>query len=108
MPRRCRILFTFQNYSCSLGFFPDTFVPHMADDSWSVYKMEGKASFRATRRKILDKLTGGDSDLSHAAVYLAAVGQAPEIASSISLPRLRSFYQVLLQLADAVYGSSTA
>ena len=40
------MLLTFQNYSASLGFFPDTFTPLMAHDNATLYKLEAKANAR--------------------------------------------------------------
>jgi hypothetical protein len=105
-PRRTRLMFTFQNYSVSLGFFPETFVPHMSNDSPWLYKREAKERGRATRRKILDKLLNRDSDKSHEAV-LAAAGAAEETAAGLSVERVAPFYDVLFRLADRVYGPAS-
>jgi nucleoside-diphosphate-sugar epimerase len=104
-PRRCRILFTFQNYSASLGFFPDTFVPHVSNDNAWLYKQESKASGRATRRKILDKLTGRDADPSHARVLAAATAGDAALAAPLAVGRLTPFYNLLFAIDRAVYGS---
>ncbi len=108
-PRRTRLTFTFQNYSVSLGFFPETFVPHMSNDSPWLYKQEQRARARATRQKVLDKALNRDSDNSHAAV-LAAAGAAPAPADSagdgLSVERLSPFYDLLFRLADRVYGDA--
>src|ERR1051326_2951449 len=81
--RRARVLFTFENYLCSLGFFPDTFVPHMSFDSWSLHKMESRATFRATAAKVVDKLARRESDPSHALAFMAARGD-PRLAGSLA------------------------
>lgn len=104
MPRRARLLYTFQNYQVSLGFFPDTFVPFMAHDNASLYAMERRASARATRRKVLDRLTGRDSDGSHAAALLAAGGDGSQAGGAIAIEQLAAFYQGLYALAEKVYG----
>lgn len=103
IPRRARIMYTFQNYNLSLGFFPDTFVPHMGFDSWSVHKMEAKGNFRATVRKIADKLTKNESDKSHPLAFMAATGD-DRLRNSVHLPRLTGFYDALFDLSKAVYG----
>jgi len=104
MPRRARLTYAFQNYLVSLGFFPDTFVPLMSHDNPSLHAKERRASARATRRKVIDKLTGRDSDPSHAAALLAAGGDDPAGASAIALESLAGFYQGLYALAQQVYG----
>ena len=103
-PRRARLLFSFQNYVCSLGFFPDTFAMYMADDSPGLYKREARESARATRRKIADKLLGRDSDLSHARVIAAAAQDDPASAAGITVDRLTAFYQLLFEMSRQVYG----
>jgi hypothetical protein len=103
MPRRARIRLTFQNYLVSLGFFPDTFVAYMADDGAGLYGAEKKEASRATRAKIIDKLTNRDSDTSHAAAYLAALAR-DDFAKPLSIDSLRSYYSAVFELADAVYG----
>jgi predicted dehydrogenase len=104
-PRRTRLLFTFQNYSVSLGFFPETFVPHMSNDSPWLYKREQKVRARATRQKILDKLLNRDSDMSHAAVF-AAAGAPTDAAPGLTVERVAPFYDLLFRLADRVYGAA--
>jgi nucleoside-diphosphate-sugar epimerase len=104
-PRKCRLFFTFQNYGVSLGFFPDTFVPHMADDSAGVYKHEAIESRHATCRKIVDKLTNRNSDLSHAAILGMSV-QAEAISQSVTIVNLKAFYDCMFELGDRVYGSN--
>jgi nucleoside-diphosphate-sugar epimerase len=104
-PRRARLMFTFQNYSVSLGFFPETMVPHMAHDNPWLYKQEAAALSRATRRKVLDKLTGRDSDASHARVFAAAASSAAA-AATLTVERLSGFYELLFTITRAVYGDS--
>jgi nucleoside-diphosphate-sugar epimerase len=102
-PRRARVVFDFQNYSVMLRFFPDTFVPYLSDDNGSLYKMEAKASRRATVTKIADKILNRDSDLSHASVIAAAASGGPNL-ESITIPKLTAFYQVLFEIERSVYG----
>jgi predicted dehydrogenase len=104
-PRRARMRFTFQNYSVSLGFFPDTFVPYMSQDNAWLYKREARVIARATRRKVFDKLRGKDSDPSHARVFAVAGDTDIAAASSLTLSRVRGFYELLFQISDAVYDS---
>lgn len=101
--RRARILFTFENYLCSLGFFPDTFVPHMSFDSWSLYRKEARANFRATMRKVVDKFTRRESDDSHALAMMAALGD-DRLSGSLALANLEPAYRVLFRLGREVYG----
>jgi predicted dehydrogenase len=103
MPRRCRLFYTFENYGVSLSFFPDTFVPHQTFDSWTLHKWEGRRNFRATIAKVVDKLAKRDRDESHALALAGAAG-IPELATSMSLPRLEQFYRAVFRLADRVYG----
>jgi len=103
-PRRARIWFAFQNYSVSLGFFPETFVPHMSNDNPWLHKREAKASRRATIRKVFDKLLNRDSDHSHALAYSAVMACEDGNACSLSLPGLRSFYTAMFEISRQVYG----
>jgi predicted dehydrogenase len=103
IPRRARIFFTFENYACSLGFFPDTFVAHMTGDGGALYKQEAKASNRATFRKILDKLTKQESDDSHALAMMAAMGDS-RLGGSLALRNLEQVYRVLFAIGEKVYG----
>jgi nucleoside-diphosphate-sugar epimerase len=103
MPRRARLLFTFQNYCVSLGFSPDTFVAHMADDNAAIHGAEKRASARAFRSKVLDKILGRDADRSHDAAYLAAVNSPDELGGAITVQRLAGFYRAMADLGQAVY-----
>jgi len=105
MPRRARLTLTFRNYMVRLGFFPETFTPHMSHDDASLYGMEKRVLARATRRKIFDKLRGRSRDDSHAAAYLAATGEDASLSQAISVERLRSFYDVLFDLCGRVYSN---
>ncbi len=105
MPRRAQLTYTFRNYQTSLGFFPETFVPWMTHDSPPLFGAEKHALAKATRAKVVERLRGKKIDRSHAYAYLAATGSVPELANTISLSRLRSFYEMLLDLAERVYGS---
>lgn len=104
IPRRARVLFTFQNYLCSLGFFPDTFVPYMSFDSWSLYRREAKLNFRSTMSKIVDKLTRRDGDESHALTMMAALGDE-RLAGSLALANLEHVYRLLFRIGHEVYGA---
>ena len=109
-PRRARLRYQFQNYVASLAFFPDTFVPHHADDNPWLHKAESRDSRRQTVRKVADKLTGRDSDPSHAALLAAALsaGTSPEAARAVeplAVSSLAGFYRTLFDVADRVYGT---
>ena len=103
IPRKANIVYTFQNYSISLRFFPDTFMPHMSSDSGWLHKREGKQLNHYLHVKLLDKLFSKDSDLSHCRVYSAVCGDNGFIRDSISLKRLHSFYQLMFKLGRSVY-----
>lgn len=102
-PRRARVRFSFQNYSVSLGFFPDTFVACMADDNPWIYKAEAAESRRATLRKIVDKLRNRDSDDSHVRL-LAGVAAQSKAVEGLTVGRLAPFYEALFEIGDSVYG----
>jgi predicted dehydrogenase/nucleoside-diphosphate-sugar epimerase len=107
-PRRARVRFQFQNYVASLGFFPDTFVAHRADDNPWLHKAESKDSRRQTLRKIADKLTGRDSDLSHArcigmAIAAGRDATARKVMEPLTIGSLETFYRALLEVAKRVY-----
>lgn len=102
-PRRCRIFYTFENYGVALGFFPDTFVAYQTSESWGLYDMESKENFRKTIRKVADKLTNKDSDLSHPLAFCGALGDQ-RLAPSMRLDTLEPFYRGLFELAERIYG----
>jgi len=105
-PRRARLLYNFQNYSTSLGFFPDTFVPHMSNDNSWLHKQEAKQSRRETIRKVLDKAFNRDSDLSHAYAFAAALekpGGNGLFSPCLRVESLKSFYDVLFDVGRMVY-----
>ena len=102
-PRRARVRFCFQNYSVSLGFFPDTFVACMADDNPWVHKAEAAESRRATLRKIIDKLRNRDSDDSHVRL-LAGVAARSKAVEGLTVGRLAPFYEALFGIGELVYG----
>jgi nucleoside-diphosphate-sugar epimerase len=112
-PRRARLLFNFQNYSTSLGFFPDTFVGYVANDNPWLYKQEKRDSMRATLRKVADKVLNRDADISHAAAFAAATADRPpddpsDFANAIRIDRVKPFYDLLFDLGDVVYPHSNA
>lgn len=103
MPRKARINFMFQNYGTSLGFFPDTFVPHMAGDGFGLYRMEAHQSLWRTIEKIKDKVLNTDADVSHPMSYLAATGQLADLGESATVQKLEHFYRVLYEMSRRVY-----
>jgi nucleoside-diphosphate-sugar epimerase len=103
LPRKLRILFTFQNYSVSLGFGPDTFVPQMTDDNFGLSLFEASGAFRSTVRKAVDYLRGRTSDASHAyAIAGAASGNAGLLPT---VEAAAPFYRLMFEIADSVYGN---
>ena len=103
-PRRARVLLNFQNYSVSLGFFPDTYVTYMSNDNPWLHKYEKKQSMKATVRKILDKLTSKESDDSHPIAIAAAMGTAPTYEKCIRMETLAPFYTGMFELSRHIYG----
>jgi hypothetical protein len=105
-PRRARLLYNFQNYSTSLGFFPDTFVGHVSNDNAWLHKQESRESRRATLTKVFDKAFNRDSDISHA-VALKAASERPDdvsgFANAIRIDRVKPFYDLLFELGDVIY-----
>ena len=105
-PRRARLLFNFQNYSTSLGFFPDTFVGYVSNDNPWLYKQESRESRRATLRKIFDRVLNRDSDQSHAAAFAAASDPTDNplgFSRAITIERLKPFYDLLFDIGRIVY-----
>ncbi|MBE7480988.1 MAG: NAD-dependent epimerase/dehydratase family protein [Polyangiaceae bacterium] len=99
----CSLVYSFQNYELKLGFFPDFFVARTANENPIDCLLEAVHSGRATAGKVHDKLTGRDSDLSHAWVYSAALTKDSPLRLGIDLVDLAGFYQVALDLAERVY-----
>ena len=103
-PRRCSIFYTFQNYSVSVGFFPDVMEAYMTDGSAGVHKEEAEHASSAFREKVMDKLLHRNSDISHALLF-SNVLEGTDAAQSISVASLEAFYQGIFQLGDIVYGN---
>jgi len=102
-PRRTRILFVFHNYSVSLGFFPETFVPYMADDNPYLYILESNAIRRATMTKIRERIFSKNTDESHVRAYLAATDVNSDAGAGIRVEALQPFYRLLMALRSMVY-----
>ena len=102
IPRKAVIQYVFQNYDIRLSFFPDVFTADMSGDSSPVLKKVARRISAALRSKVLDKLTGRDSDDSHAKAFLAAWNGH----SQISVESLSDFYNLVFGIADQVYGPS--
>jgi len=109
-PRRARLLYNFQNYSTSLGFFPDTFVGYLGNDNPWLHKQEAAQARRATMAKVIDKALNRDSDVSHAVALAAAtetpVQQPPTFAPAVTVARLEAFYRLMFDLGRVVYGDA--
>jgi nucleoside-diphosphate-sugar epimerase len=107
--RMARILFNFQNYDISLGFFPDTCVAYMANDNPVTHLSEARSSAVSTYRKVLERLNRSLSDRSHAEVIASAMAgsntTSGELASAISVDRVAPFYRGMFEVAAQVYGS---
>lgn len=100
-PRRTRIEYTFQNYALTLGFQPDVFVPRMADENFGLAWLEGRAELSSTLSKLRDRLTGKESETSHAyALQTALSGES----SALNVTRLAPVYALLFQIGREVYG----
>jgi len=102
-PRKLRILFTFQNYSVSLGFGPDTFVPQMTDDNFGLSHLDASGAFRSTVRKAVDYLRGKTSDDSHAHAIAGAVSGDAGLLPTVEAAA--PFYRLMFEIADSVYGN---
>jgi len=100
--RKGRVVFTFENYSVSLGLAPDIFVPHMADDNFGLSWLETRAALRATFVKATDRLFGRNSELSHVHVLEAALARDSQHPPQIE--RLASIYELLFEISESVYG----
>ncbi|HEX8523541.1 MAG TPA: NAD-dependent epimerase/dehydratase family protein [Tepidisphaeraceae bacterium] len=101
-PRRARVMYSFQNYIVSLGFFPDTFAVYMADDNPWLYKQEARESRRATLGKIADKILNRDSDDSHARV-IGSTMSSDASAGSLQVQQVAPFYRALFEIGQRVY-----
>ncbi len=99
--KRNKLVYTFQNYSVSLGFAPDVFVPHLSDDNFGISLLEAWASFKSTCSKAVDKLSGRESETSHAyAFQIAMSGNRDE---PLLIDNLRPVYDLLFQISERVY-----
>jgi nucleoside-diphosphate-sugar epimerase len=99
--RRTTLIYTFQNYSVTLGFTPDIFVPHMADENFGLSFLSAWASLKSTYVKIFDKILGRESELSHAYAYQIAM--SGDWAAPLTIEKLRPVYELLFQISDRVY-----
>jgi nucleoside-diphosphate-sugar epimerase len=100
--RKDRFIFTFQNYSVSLGFYPDTFVPQMADDNFGLSWLETKSAFWGTVLKARDKLLDTNSEHSHAHVIQAAISKKSD--HQLTVEKVLPVYDLLFQISHSVYG----
>ena len=103
-PRRARVSYTFQNYVAALDFFPDTFSYTMAGDTARALREHARAVAKATRRKILDKLTNRDADRSHDRILSAMLAPSPGVSAGIEVGSLKNFYRAIFSVAESVYG----
>jgi nucleoside-diphosphate-sugar epimerase len=99
--KRNKLVYNFQNYSVTLGFAPDIFVPHMADENFGVSLLEAWASFKSTRTKVLDKLSGRESEASHAYAFQIAMDRDRD--EPLYIENLRPVYELLFQISERVY-----
>ena len=99
-PRRQTVSFYFQNYSCHLGFNPDTFVPHLSDYNFGIYQMSTWSALRASGVKLAEKLRlwTEPSHRKMLAIAVSGVGTEP-----FTLPSLRTTYDLLFSINDKVY-----
>ena len=102
-PRRARVNYAFQNYSVSLGFFPDTFGLYMADENPWQHKREYAAALKATARKVFDRVTNRESDQSHALAIAGSFDARSGLMQALTVDRIAPFYDVLFRIADRVY-----
>jgi hypothetical protein len=105
VPKRIRLLYVFQNYSVSLGFSPDTFVVQMADDNPWLYVQEAFSATRYLGRRIVDRLTGHNSDVSHAIVFASAIKGEDDYIQRLTVRGLAPFYRLMFQIGEHVYGT---
>jgi nucleoside-diphosphate-sugar epimerase len=98
---RNKLVFTFQNYSVTLGFAPDIFVPHLSDDNFGLALIEAWRSFKSTCNKVVDKLSGGESETSHAYAFQTAIGGNRD--EPLFIDNLRPVYNLLFQISERVY-----
>lgn len=100
--RKARFIFSFQNYSVSLGFYPDIFVPQMADDNFGLSWLETWEALKGTTFKVRDKLLDKNSEHSHARVIQAAISKTPN--HQLAVENLTNVYDLLFQISRSVYG----
>lgn len=100
--RRTRLIYTFENYSITIGFAPDIFVPHMADENFGLSLIEAKASLGATLGKVTDRLLSRESETSHAHALQAALTASKD--QPLEVNRLVPTYKLLFQISRSVYG----
>jgi len=100
--RRTRLIYTFENYSITIGFSPDIFAPHMADENFGLSIIDAKASLGATFRKGVDRILRRESEASHAHALHAAL--TANIDHPLEVNRLVPIYKLLFQISRLVYG----
>lgn len=101
--RKDRFVFTFQNYSVSLGFYPDTFVPQIADDNFGLSWLETWKALGGTVLKVRDILRNESSDRAHAHAIQAAISR--QAGHQLSVEKLVPIYELLFEIRRAVYGN---
>ncbi len=103
MPREAIVRLVFQNYSATLSFFPEVLSLGMSGDDFGVAVARGGALLGGMVSKIHDKLTSGDKDASHQAVFEMALAN-PKRLEQVSVQELSGFYRGIFALGDIVYG----
>ena len=107
IPRKAEIEYTFQNYTATLSFFPDTFSVQMGAQSYWHHFQRMKADVSGTANKVMEKVGWADAASSHSHVYQAllnrSVGASRELPNAISVTSLSPFYKLLFDLSASVY-----
>lgn len=90
IPRRARIEYTFECYTLSLDFFPDTFAARCAHDNYALKFTKVFSALGATSVRTYDKISHRDHDKSHELAIRAALSNA-EWMSPLRVETLMTF-----------------
>ena len=105
-PRSTRIRFNFQNYSVTLGFFPDLFAVHMNDLAIWPAGAEIAAALRGLADKVAERVFHSEPDRSHDEVISRALAAPEHLETTLGVKALKDFYGLAFQIGERVYGGS--
>ena len=105
--RRCELEYLFENYTCVLRFFPDTFEASLGRRTFLDALHTAGSEMHSVAKKLTEKIGWSEGDQSHRRVLGSFLGLSSEIdLESLRLDRLMKLYSCIFAVGDSVYGVS--